>query len=192
MVTHAVAEQTADSPSVTPDERKKSHSYYRNVLRVFSLIGLFFLISIISFLNITIKWAILNSTPGIYECIQHFAGNCLGIHHEKLIFISSVSVSLEYFFPTELRGCTIVTLMSKCWSLFLGTCRTCCWVHCTDDIEASKFTNLASIRVSMGTSQSACDGDDVCSKAKSLMMLLPISHAQTWSIYFFCKKKQHG
>lgn len=37
-----------------------------------------------------------------------------------------------------------------------------------DDMEASKFTNLASIRVSMGTSQSTSDGEDVRSKVKSL------------------------
>lgn len=42
-------------------------------------------------------------------------------------------------------------------------------MHRIDDMEASKFTNLASIRVSMGTSQTACDGEDVCSK--SLMMI---------------------
>lgn len=87
--------------------------------------------------------------------------------------------------------------MLKCWSLFLGTCRTHCWVHCIDDIEASKFNNLASIRVSMGTSQTACDGEDVCSKAKSLMMLYvnypylmlrPVIY-QTWNIYLSCKRK---
>lgn len=86
----------------------------------------------------------------------------------------------------ELHGCTFVTPMSERWSLFLGTCGTCCRVHRIDDIEASKFTNLASIRVSMGTSQTACDGEDVCSKAKSLMMMCVwtthISHSDLESI----------
>lgn len=38
-----------------------------------------------------------------------------------------------------------------------------------DDMEASKFTNLASIRVSMGTSLATYDGADVHSKVKSLI-----------------------
>lgn len=38
-----------------------------------------------------------------------------------------------------------------------------------DDMEASKFTNLASIRVSMGTSLATYDGADVHSKVKPLI-----------------------
>lgn len=47
-----------------------------------------------------------------------------------------------------------------------------------DDMEASKFTNVASIRVSMGTSQTTCDGEDFRSKVKSLITLY-VEHS--WS-----------
>lgn len=47
-------------------------------------------------------------------------------------------------------------------------------MHHIDDMEASKFTNLASIRVSMGTSQTTCDGEDVRSKIIDNLICGPI------------------
>lgn len=94
-------------------------------------------------------------------------------HHNEYWWLAS-DRKTEFLRVQVLRGGLFLTLMSECCCVFLSACRTRCCVHCKDDMEASKFTNLASIRVSMGTSQTACDGKDVCSKAKkkkSLMML---------------------
>lgn len=66
-VTHAVAEQTADSPATTPDEKKTSHSYFRNALRVFSVVSSLYSLGILFLKKITTNRANLDNTPGIYD-----------------------------------------------------------------------------------------------------------------------------